>query len=265
MKSTPQPDNAAAQSGQGYPYMPLASAIKIAEKVKELGGANSEVPKSVLASELGEAEKSGGFSQKITSAKHFGGMDGHGSYKLTEIAKQYFYPDNDEAKAAALLQMFSNPPVFKTLIKRFDGNKLPSRDSLGNILFKDLKVAESWKDRVATIFLTSATFAGALDSQGFLRYNSTLHQLGVAPMGSANGGQGEAQPPPPPPIVKGSGAPPPPPPPPPKKDGVHSVRFSSDDGKIFVELITSKTLDASLWNLLDGYVQLLNPEPKDKA
>jgi len=179
--------------GGGYPYTSLAPSLKISDAVKELGGANHPVPKSSLADFLKESEKSASFLQRIMAAKIFGLIEGRNEYSLTEVGKHYYFP-TDRTKEEALLDIFCEPAPFRELIKRFDGDKLPSRVVLGNILQLQLKVPESWKDRVAAFFVNSAEFAGALDSTGFLRVKANKQAKSMPTVVSTHG---KAPPPPP--------------------------------------------------------------------
>lgn len=228
-----------------YPYLPIASALKVAEALKELGGARSTIPKSLLAKHLGEAEGSMQLSQRITSAKCFGLVEGHGTYSLTETAKRYFFPTSENDKASALLDVFASPPAFQDLLRRFDGDKLPGREILGNILHRELKVPESWKERVAGLFCGAAQHVGVIDSQGFLRYEAARHSAGSStedippaaeePTPSMSSFAGILRP-------KPASAP-----------GIVQWRYKA------IEVTTPENLDRALWMKLNAYVQLLEP------
>ena len=160
-----------------YPYTSLASALKVSEAVKELGGARSEVQKSILASHLKDSEKSASFQQKIAGAKAFGLIDGRGSFVLTPTAQRYYFPTTESERALALIEVVAFPTAFRDLIKRFDGAKLPVREIISNLLHRELQVPDSWKDRVAAFFENSARLAGVIDTDGFVRYNASMHRV----------------------------------------------------------------------------------------
>src|SRR6266404_123885 len=149
-----------------YPYMGLPAALKISDAVRDLGGQRVQIQKSVLASHLRDAEKSASFQQKIAAAKSFGIIEGRSSYILTDAGKQYYFPTSDRDKTAALLKFLSFPSAFGEIIKRFDGSKLPTREILSNILSRELRVPESWKERVASFFENAAELVGCLDEHG---------------------------------------------------------------------------------------------------
>jgi hypothetical protein len=158
-----------------YPYTSLVPSLKIADAVKELGGARSPVSKSSLAAHFKESEKSASFLQRVSSAKAFGLISGRSDYSLTEAAKRYYFPTNEGDKSNALLEFLAAPSSFAEVIRRYDGDKLPSREILGNVFQRDLKVPESWKERAAAFFENSAQFIGVLDEKRFLRVKSTQH------------------------------------------------------------------------------------------
>ena len=155
-----------------YPYYPLTAALRIAEAVKDLGGVRTPVKKSLLAKQLSALENSAAFAQQLASARAYGAIEGRGDSSLTETAKKYFFPTAETDKSKALLEMFATPTAFRDLLKRFDGDKLPAREILGNILHRELGIPESWKDRVSALFSNSAQSIGVIDSQGFIRFDA---------------------------------------------------------------------------------------------
>jgi hypothetical protein len=161
------------QEASLYPYTSLAPTLKIADAVKELGGARSPVSKSRLASHLKQVEKSASFLQRISSAKVFGLIVGRGDYSLSEAAKRYYSPTNEYDRANALLEFLAAPSSFREIIRLFDGDRLPSREILANIFSEKLKVPESWKERAASFFENSAQHVGVIDEHRIIRFKAT--------------------------------------------------------------------------------------------
>lgn len=155
--------------GISYPYMPLHLAIKVADAIKELGGARAAVSRSSLAGRMGEGDKSAVFQQRIKAAKVFGMIDGRSEFVLTPLSKRYYFPTSDSDKPNALLEMFGSPASFAEIIRRFDGDKLPSPELIGNMVSQECGVPDSWKERTARFFYKSAQFVGAIDQAGYLR------------------------------------------------------------------------------------------------
>ena len=236
-----------------YPYMGLAAALRIADAVKDLGGAKVQIQKSLLASHLEESEKSASFQQKISASKSFGIIEGRSDYSLSESAKQYYFPTGESDRTLALLGFLASPSAFSQIIKRFDGGKLPPRQLLANILHRELRVPASWKDRVAAFFQNAAELVGCLDSSGFLRFRALKEGLlsksrpgsNVIPMQADKAhvspsaqAVGEASHP---------------------ESGIESNVWNfSFKGKA-VRLSTPSELDSPLWEKLNAYVQLLKP------
>jgi hypothetical protein len=244
MNTKSENDENGKQERGVYPYLPLSSALRVSDAVKELGGARSAVPKSALAKHLGESEKSPTFSQRISSAKVFGLVEGRGEYELSELAKRFYFPTSDSGKSSALLEIFATPPSFKEILRRFDGDKLPSREILGNILHREAGIPESWKDRVAAFFNSSAQFVGAISNDGFIRHKAAFHN---APKNEPvkedvqRSPKVEARPT----VLIGEGS-------------DNNIWNFSHGGKT-VRLETPIGLDKDLWEKLNQYVQLLKP------
>jgi len=162
-----------------YPYASFPTSLKIADAIRELGGARVAVSKSRLSAHFNESEKSAAFQQKISSAKAFGLIVGRSDYLLTDTAKRYYSPLADGQKPLALIQCFSTPSSFKEIINRFDGDTLPNREILANI-FEELKVPESWKLRAAAFFENGAQFIGVIDKDRILRIQAAQHAHAAA-------------------------------------------------------------------------------------
>jgi len=254
------------KSGGNYPYYPLAACLPIADAVKSLG--KQEVSKSLLASSLKEDQRSQTLQFKLASAKTFGMIEGRRQYSLTEIAKRYFFPTVTNDRQNALLEFLAHPRAFGSLIERFDGSKLPPVEILGNILHKESGVPESWKDRVAGMFLRSAQFISAVDEEGHLRVKALRERGDTKSVGTEeptppDGSASE--------IGKNGGS-----------DGVMRCRrveaklnpgakvFSHSETDeatgqsrtIYVETPRPEDLSLASWELLNFYVQSLKPKAK---
>jgi hypothetical protein len=161
--------NEVVKTEAAYPVYDFAEAVKVAEAVRDLGGANAPVSRSLLAQHLKYAENGPSFFQRVAATKSFGLIDGRGSYSITELAKQYFYPTVENGKEAAAVKSLTFPKAFSVLVQKFDGGKLPVIDMVGNIIHAEADIPVSKKNMLAGIFIRSAQFVGAIDSGGFLR------------------------------------------------------------------------------------------------
>lgn len=240
------------REGATYPYLPLATALGVGDAVKDLGGARSKVLKSVLASHLKESEKSPAFAQRLISAKSFGLIEGRGAFALTDLAQRFFFPTTETEKSSALLEIAGFPEAFRVIITRFDGAKLPEREIVANILHRECRVPESWKDRVASYFEKAAKLAGALDENGFLRFGAAKEarpagmrasrEIPPTPDSSAVASLSRA-------TIKDS--------PLSATSDVNVWTFSHQGNTVHVE--TPKSLSKPLWEKLEGYVKLIKP------
>lgn len=152
-----------------YPLYNLAEAVIVAEAIRDLGGANAPVSKSLLAQQLKYAENGPSFFQRVTATKAFGLIEGRGSYSLTDLAKNYFYPTFENGKELAAVKALTFPRAFSILVQKFDGGKLPTIEMMGNIIHSEAGIPISKKNTLAGLFLRSVQFIGAIDSGGFLR------------------------------------------------------------------------------------------------
>src|SRR6266480_412382 len=170
-----------------YPVNTFQNALEVARAVCDSGGANSDVQRSVIAHALQSSANSGAFIQRISSAKIYGVIDGgRNGYRLTDDAKRYFFPSSESEKRSALLMLLKSAPIFAEIIKRFDGNRIPSADLLANVLLREFKIPGSWKDRVARFFLKAASDVGILDAQGFLRYAAARESIDHMPASTSS-------------------------------------------------------------------------------
>jgi hypothetical protein len=232
-----------------YPVNSFQNALQVARAVCDSGGANTDVQRSVLAHALQSSANSGAFIQRLAAAKIYGMIEGgRNGYRLTADAKRYFFPSTDGEKDNALLMLFKSAPIFAEIIKRFDGNRLPSADMLANVLFTDFKVPESWKGRVARFFLKAADDAGVLDGQGFLRYSSAQQSIDRMPAASSSQSSDKERVPPPSPLPS---------------SGMNAWVFSLGGKTVKVE--SSDDLSPELWRKLDAYIQVLKPFEEEKS
>ncbi|MGB7158012.1 MAG: hypothetical protein WBD40_08090 [Tepidisphaeraceae bacterium] len=252
MSSKGNPNEAEASKRSDYPYATFLKALEIAEAVRGLGGNNGNVRKSLIAHKLKVSESAPSLNQNIGSAKCFSMIDGRGSYRLTDTAKRYFFPTKTSEKRAAMLAMIKSPTIFESLIERFDGEKIPPTDVLVNVLHREHDVSESWRPRVATLFLSTMREAEVIDSSGILRYRASLHAADDGTMSVMNSA---AQP-----IVST--------PPPVQRERESVVAAESGSADIWqfrgIRLQTPEHMSIDLWKKLSDYVNVLKPMEDSK-
>jgi hypothetical protein len=166
-------DSGQDNGGAAYPYEGLSRCVKLGTIVRDHGG--QDVPKAVIASEMGIAKDAPVLYQVVASAKCFGIVEGSRGLSLTETARDYFFPQSENATRLAELRFFSTPKAFKLTIERFDGGKLPASSILANLMQRQFSVPKSWCGRTAGLFASGAADLGIIDPNGFLRYGVALH------------------------------------------------------------------------------------------
>jgi hypothetical protein len=247
-----------ATDTQRYPLFGLNNSLPVAAAVRDAGGVNSEVSKAVIAGTLKCSATSGAFLQRIASARAWGLIEGRGSYRLSEAAKHFYFPTTEKGKRLALMSFLGAPPVFRELLKRLDGNRIPTRELLSNILHRESGVPDSWKARVAGFFLHAAEMVGAMDAQGFLRYaanqqsqpatTTSLHN----DTGHEDAFTAESASPIQPQVTAERSVP----------EGVDVWNYSHKGKSVRLE--TPSDLPLALWQKLNQYLQVLKPEPEDE-
>jgi hypothetical protein len=244
-----------------YPYYSIQKSLELTEAVRDLGGVNSDVSKALIARHLKMDESSPSLIGVIGAAKMYGLLDGRGNYRLTEIAKRYFSPTNETDKQVALLEMVKGPPLFAALIDKFDGTRLPTQEILVNILERDHRIAESWRTRAASLFLSSIREANVIDGAGFVRYKASLHGANNATLG---GMRDTHSAPPERPVETVL----------PTSPLTAPVRYESGPdadvwqfkiGDQTVRVETSRELTIAAWTKLNQYVQILKPAAEGSA
>lgn len=151
-----------------YPIYDLSEAIKVAEGVRDLGGSRASVDRDLLGKHLKLAIGGPSFFQRISTAKAFGMIEGRGTYSLTDRARRFFWPTDENEKSKSAIEILSQPVSFALIIHRFSGQKLPNNEILGNILHGQANIPISKKDILASIFLRSAQLLKLIDQFGIL-------------------------------------------------------------------------------------------------
>jgi len=238
-----------------YPYHPLELCIELAKAVREIGNGRAEVTKSQLAHRLGVSEQSSDFAAKVASTKTYGLIDGRITLQLTDVARQYFFPteEGDHVRKRCLFKFFSFPGLFTELIDLYDGSRLPAVQIISNLIGEKYGIPESWKGRIASYFLKSSTFIGAMQPDGFLRFKAQLDGLGIDASDdhqikgqSESAGAGG--------LGKGTGNPEKERKPP---EGVIVWTYPCGDKMLRIE--TPENMTKEIWEKLNKYIQVLQP------
>jgi len=240
-----------------YPLFALPECFRLAESIRDLGGARSTVSKSLLAQHLKVSESS--LSQRIGAAKAFKLVEGHGSYSLSDSAKRYFYPTSESQKTEAASEILSSPVAFQVIIHKFSGEKLPKPEIIANIMHREAGVPISWKDRAASFFIKSAELLNVIDTDGFLRYGSIAESRNGAQVSLEQAAQADpstATVPGAEQVARTA-----------RKIEPSSPRHSQwvfPFGGTYIRLETPEKMTKELWDKLNAYVQILKPAEESK-
>lgn len=250
-----------SRSEPNYPYYDLDSAIQFSAHIRTIGGSRGEVKKSSLAKDLKIAESTPSFFQRLAAAKTFGLIEGWGTYSLTDLGRSFFYPQTENESKDSLLKALATPKAFNFLLNRFDGDRLPSTEIIGNIVHHECGVPPSWKDRVAQIFVRSASYCGIIDSGEILRYDASMlkpsdqtpnsidHIIDTTTQAADSPGAVSEQ------LWRGT----PTPSVPKQKISTPVSTWSYNFKGMNLRLETPEELPFELWDKLNAYVQLLKP------
>lgn len=160
-----------------YPYYSLQECVEFIRLIDKLGGKSAVSSKSIL-SEMGiKHENTKSFTAKVSSSKQFGLIEKSKDLKLTERGRLILYPTGGEQQRKGLLiEAVKSAPIYDKLIKRYDGKKLPEKETLSNVLFNEMEISKIAKDRVAKIFISSLKYIEAINKEGELKIESIIQE-----------------------------------------------------------------------------------------
>jgi len=139
-----------------YPVLSLEKAINLSLKLKQSLG-EGPYSRAEAAKGVGHDKLTGPAARKVAALVHYGLLDRTGNaYKQSKLAQDILNPITEEKKKRAIVIAVSRPKLFKTLLKRYEGQALPNM--LANILIRD-DIKEKVAPNVVRIFKDSITFA----------------------------------------------------------------------------------------------------------
>jgi len=238
-----------------YPVYDLSEAIKVAAAVKDLGGSRAGVERELLGQHLKLAVGGPSFFQRVSAARAFGMIEGRGTYSLTDRARRFFWPTDENDQFNASVEILSNPPSFAVLVHRYSGQKLPSNEILGNVLHGQANIPLSKKDVLASIFVRSANLLKLIDQSGVLSITTSSQPVAPGQNGNTevtvskvNATKTVDPLSVPASLVGVDDAPP-----------GNTVWSYSHKGKV-IRVQTPEDISSELWQKLEAYVKILKPE-----
>jgi hypothetical protein len=141
-----------------FTYSALDDSADLIEAVRAVGGIGCSF--EALAAKLNMSVTSGGFRQKIYSARTFGLCDlSRGQITLTDLGLRVI--DAPHAKAARV-EAFLNVSLYRQMYEQLKGQQLPPIAALDRMMLT-AGVAPKQKERARQVFIRSAKFAGFFD------------------------------------------------------------------------------------------------------
>lgn len=137
----------------GYPSMSLKEAIQRTHKIFQSDRQNP-IDRNTAAILIGYKGPSGASDKAIGALGHYGLVEriAKGEMRVSKLAVDLMYPENDNEKRRALKEAFENPELFSRLRERFPD--VPSEESLKGYLRREGFI-ENAVNQVASSYLDS--------------------------------------------------------------------------------------------------------------
>ena len=136
------PRKARQPSAYPFPAYGFSMALHIARRVEENGGGT--LSEETLAVNLGLSKKSSGFRLKCLAARNLGLLVKEGpTLSTTSIAKAILKPTSEDDAMRGYRQSFLSIPLFRAVVERYRGQRLPDSDTLRNVLEREFLVEHS--------------------------------------------------------------------------------------------------------------------------
>lgn len=159
-------------STSDYPMVDLREACEFTQTIREKGVEAEAMPIVAKASGY-SSPTSTGFYRRIGAARLFQLLQPQGA-ALTALALDYFKPESDDAKSAALKQAVRSVASYQPLLEKYLGKKLVI-ENIENAIARSSDLNDDCALLCAKAFLQSLRFAGELDGDDVLRSPSRVN------------------------------------------------------------------------------------------
>jgi len=148
------------------PYIRLADAIGLAQKVYEQGGGQASY--DLMSQLTGNSTSSSAFVKKIAALKAYGLLTEQekGKVALSERGFAIAAPRSPEGAAAAKKDCFVQIEVFSRVYERHKGKLVPADEFLKNIIEQDCGIPRDLSDSWVSAFKEGARTADLLFDRG---------------------------------------------------------------------------------------------------
>lgn len=155
------PQTKSKERSVAYPSVNLQKAVEWVEDIsKKLGRGPYSREDAVVA--MGYKGLSGASTRSVAALVHYGLLDRNGNaYSLSKLAEEIVHPTDEtgSSKVTAILKAATNPRLFDSLVRKYQGQALPSL--LANILRRE-GISNNYAEEVASIFKETLQFSGLL-------------------------------------------------------------------------------------------------------
>ena len=187
-RSSPQ----ARQRSRAYPAIELREAFQILiERLRALLGVLK--PKSEVASLLGYSSTSGGLGvRKIVALVSYGFLEKRGNRYTVSSFGEYLLSLDRQGREwdRAIRSAFLRPPLFEELMSTYKASRrLPV--NLSEVLESQFEITPKASSSVASVFLKSGQFAGALDGLEIVPEEVFAEQTSLAQVSLARSEEAE--------------------------------------------------------------------------
>jgi len=146
--------NRKASSKRPFPKETVLTALKIAQKIKELNGGKPWDPK-----EIGKAVEIGSGTPKfyyLTAASRDYeltiGSSKTEKIEITDLGKEILYAPDQQTERDKKIEAFLKVPIFKSVLDHYKGSNLPEMKYLGNTLENEFKLATEFHEEFSNLF-----------------------------------------------------------------------------------------------------------------
>jgi hypothetical protein len=170
-KAKPKPRNKSTgrpKAPRPYPKVPLAKALEIAQKIKELNGGEPWTPAQV-AKAIGMGSRSPDFYYVTAASRDFGltiGTRETATVSLTDLGREVAYAPSLEVEQSKKLEAFYKIELFGKVLKHYKGSSLPEMKYLGNTLEREFGLAAEYHEEFSRLFRENCRFLGITSGEG---------------------------------------------------------------------------------------------------
>lgn len=170
-----KPSKVRARS-RAYPSMSLEESLVRVKKINDNLGMSGNFNRESIAVGMGYSSLNGASARSVAALVQYGLLSRNNSmYSLSDLAKKYIFPVNDNDVRDALVEASLNPILFKEIYDTFVGQVLPKQ--FVNRLVQEFGIQPKVSTEVEGLFKNAMSLSGILQSNGLLVENTGSSSL----------------------------------------------------------------------------------------